>query len=494
MKYSNHLSSLNQYQVPQWYKDAKFGIFIHWGLYSVPSKFTEWYPRYLYHTEESIKRANPFMVDGKFVEATPGDLEFMQNLAKELQASHRDRYGDPKTFGYKDFIPLFKGERFDPSEWTEIIKNSGAKYAIPVGEHHDGFSMYESQINPWNSLKMGPQRDIGLELKKAFESKGLRFGTSSHRAWNWRYYNFDKNLGYDNTDPKFASFYGEPHPIDEAPNQAFIQDWRQRTIEMIDHLEPDLLWFDFGWHEDGFSPYYNEILAHLYNKAEARGSEAVLNHKGCLDDSLAVYNVERGLMDDIHRHYWQGDTSISHMGWGHIVNDQLKTPARLIYDLVDIVSKNGNFLLNIGPRADGSIPEEVVGVLNSMGSWLNINGEAIYGSSPWKVWGEHSPQTQQRQLNAGHYNEERDLQYNHRDMRFTTKGDCVYAILFDWPGMEIEIESLGRNAGRIKNVKEVSLLGAPQALAHSWTDCSLKISLPNQRPCDHAYVVKIQQD
>ena len=492
MKYRADFESLEAYRVPEWFRDAKFGIFIHWGIYSVPEKFTEWYPRYLYHTDRSLSEPEPHYVDGKFKTLTPEREIFRRELHHQLLASHVDRYGSPATFGYKDLIPLFTGSRFDPLEWMELFKSSGAGYVVPVAEHHDGFSMYATELNCWNAAEMGPRRDVIAELKAAAAEAGLKFGVSSHRAWNWRYYNFDEERGYDNTDPRYESFYGKPHGFDEPPSDEFVADWFARTTELIEKFEPDLLYFDFGWHEPMFAKHYADIMASLYNRGEKRAG-AVLCHKGCLPSDLAVYDIERGSAEDIIKPYWQGDTSVSRQSWSYIVNDQLKTPARLIYDLVDTVSKNGNLLLNVGPRADGSIPPEVSGILRSIGDWLAVNGEAIYGTRHWAVFGEHSPQTLGRQRTSGQYSEADSVEYTHRDIRFTCKDSTVYAIMFDWPGMRAEIGSLGRSAGLLTGeIKNVSLLGCAGRLNWSRRDDALVVEMPVERPCNHAYALKVE--
>jgi alpha-L-fucosidase len=491
MKYENNMKSLMQYDVPEWYKDAKFGIFIHWGVYSVPAKYTEWYPRYLYHTERSLSEPEPHYVDGEFRPLTKAREIERRAYFEELLESHTERYGALTEFGYKDFIPLFTGHKFDPQSWTELFKKSGARYIVPVAEHHDGFSMYPTALNPWNASEMGPKRNIIGELQTAAAKQGLRFGVSSHRAWNWRYYNYDVSKGYDNTDPAFESFYGKPHGFDDPPSDEFVDDWFARTSELIEKFELDLLYFDFGWHESIFEKYYSSILSQLYNEAEERGTGAVLAHKGCLPDGVAVYDIERGNANDIIKHYWQGDTSVSHKGWSHLVNDNTKPPARLIYDMVDVVSKNGNFLLNVGPRADGIIPEEVAGTLLAIGSWLDVNGDAIFGTRHWEIYGEQSQKTIARGDQTGHYSESAEIEYTHEDMRFTQKGNAVYAIMFDWPGKTASVKSFGKNAGLLEAVSEVCLLGCDEKLKWEWRDNALTVEMPAARPCDHAFVLKV---
>lgn len=487
-----NLDEFKNYEVPDWYKDAKFGIMTCWGVYSVPARFTEWYPRYLYLTKQALNEPDPFMVNGEYEELTPERKEFRQKLHDDLKSSHIKRYGDPSEFGYKDFIPMFTAPNFSAEKWAKLFARSGAKFMMPVSEHHDGFTMYPSKINPWNAMEMGPKRDIVGELKEAALKEGLRFGVSSHRAWHWMYYNFDESLGYDNTDPQYESFYGKPHAYGEEPSDEFVDDWFERTLELVNNYEPDVMYMDFGWHEKAFHRYYPALLKRFYEQAEERGTMSVLTQKGCLPKEVAVYDIERGTADDIIEPYWQCDTSVSNQGWCHIVNDNTKNPARLIYDLADVVSKNGTMLLNVAPRADGTIPEEMEGTLLAIGNWLDINGEAIYGTRYWKTWGVDSPETIAAGKNTGHYTEALEVSFTHEDIRFTSKGDTVYAIMFDWPGRRAVIPILGKDKDMIDGITQVSLLGCDDKLEWEQKDDALYVTMPVQRPCDHAFALRIE--
>ena len=278
-KYEANVESLSQYTVPEWYKDAKLGIYTHWGPYSVPAWKNEWYPRYMY------------------------------DVTSEYYKHHKNTWGDQSTFGYKDFIPMFKAEKWDPEYWADLFKRAGAKFAGPVAEHHDGFPMYDCSFTKWNSVNMGPKRDITAEQKKAFEAVGMKFITTSHRAQNARH--FTPCEGSERNDPMYKDLYWkifnkEDDPVDEE----FLKDWLGRTIEIIDKYEPDVLWFDFGWHRKEFLPYRLEMLAYYYNWAEAKGKEVVMNYKDHVFDGAAVFNVERGKLAGINPDYWQTDTAI----------------------------------------------------------------------------------------------------------------------------------------------------------------------------------------
>ena len=253
--YEPNWESLKQYTVPAWFRDAKLGIFIHWGVYAVPAWDNEWYPRFMYRDELSRKGPNYFQ-------------------------HHLKAYGHPSQFGYKDFIPDFKAEKWDPAAWVDLFKAAGAKYVVPVAEHHDGFPMYASDYTRWNAAKMGPKRDVVAELENATRSAGLKFGVSSHRAFNWRFYTFKDD--FDTMDPANVGLYGRPHHQDDPADEAFLEDWFGRTKELIDKFHPDLLWFDFGWHFAEFLPYQPQVAAYYYNQAAKWGGEpATANPLAC---------------------------------------------------------------------------------------------------------------------------------------------------------------------------------------------------------------------
>ncbi|MDH5609712.1 MAG: alpha-L-fucosidase, partial [Cyclobacteriaceae bacterium] len=350
-------SIAQHYTIPEWFQDAKFGIFIHWGVYSVPAFGNEWYPRNMY---------------------VEGSNEYLH---------HVKTYGDHTVFGYKDFIPMFTAAQFNAGEWLSLFKESGAKYIVPVAEHHDGFSMYNSTVNPWNAAKMGPMRDIVGELREATLAQGLKFGMSVHRAENAWFFNGGKNFPSDVQDPAYRSLYGEclDEPGGHNPdvpegagfNEHSIQSWREHTYELVDTYQPDLLWFDWTVGKYPFQPTFYSFMAYYYNNALDWGKEVVVNTKFGYGNNLQVFDIERGKSEEIRAFPWQTDTSIGKKSWEYIEGEENKTPNQIIDDLVDIVSKNGNLLLNIGPKADGTITPEQQEVLRRIGGWLKINGEAI---------------------------------------------------------------------------------------------------------------------
>jgi alpha-L-fucosidase len=453
--YEPNWESLKQYSAPPWFRDAKLGIFVHWGVYSVPAFGNEWYPRNMYR------------------EGTP---EF---------AHHRATWGPQARFGYKDFIPLFRGERYDPAAWVALCQEAGARYIVPVAEHHDGFPMFASAHTPWNAAKMGPKRDIVTELGQAVRGAGLKFGVSSHRAFNWRYYRFGQ--GYDTDNPENVHLYGRPHAEDAPADDAFLADWFSRVQELVDRFDPDVLWFDFGWHQPEYDPFRPRVAAYYYNRAAERGYEPVLQYKDKFPDGAAVWDMERGKLDRIHPYYWQTDTSVSYKSWGYVHDDEFKSVTTLVHDLVDIVSKNGNLLLNVGPAPDGTIPEAAQERLRRLGQWLRVNGEAIYDTRHWETFGEGETTNV-----VGHLTERQNAPYTAQDIRFTTRGETLYATLLGWPQGEALVRSLGADSSLSGRIRQVTLLGDGRALAFKQDAAGLHVTLPERQPCEHAWVLKVE--
>jgi alpha-L-fucosidase len=454
--YEPNWESLQAYTVPEWFMDAKLGIFIHWGVYAVPAFDNEWYPRFMYRDEMSRKGQNYYQY-------------------------HVKHHGHPGEFGYKDFIPMFKAGKWDPAAWIELFQKAGAQYVVPVAEHHDGFPMYDCSFTNWNAAQMGPCRDTVAELGVETRKAGLKFGVSSHRAHNWHYYTFRD--AFDTSNPAYHKLYGVPHPEEAPVSYEFILDWYARTCELVDMFSPDVLWFDFGWHRDEFEPWRPRVLAYYYNHALAHGYQPVLQYKAAVPDGAAVLDIERGKLGDIRPYYWQTDTSVSYKSWSYIEDDDFRNATSLVHDLVDIVSKNGNLLLNIGPKADGTIIEPVQALLLDLGAWLDVNGEAIYGTRHWERYGEGPTEV----LTAG-FREREYKPFTAQDVRFTTKGNALYAILLGWPGTSATIASLGSSA---VDVSGVSMLGVEGSLAWSQDGNGLTVEMPADRPCAHAYTLKI---
>lgn len=445
------------YKVPDWFRDAKFGIFIHWGVYSVPGTHHEWYSRMMYIKDDPIWK------------------------------HHREVWGPQDKFGYKDFIPLFKGEKFDADEWIDLFKNAGAKYVVPVAEHHDGFAMYDSDLNEWNAAKMGPKKDIIGLLKAAAEKQGLVFGLSSHRLENAWFYNGGMQFPSDVQDTTIT-LYGRRYDVEQY-TEDLAREWLAHTYELVNKYEPRLIWFDWSVHNPVVMPYFNKFMAYYYNNALDWGEGVVVNTKQGYPTDVQVWDVERGKSGHMMIYPWQTDTNVGIRAWGYNFEEIQKTPEQLVHDLIDIVSKNGNLLLNVGPRPDGTITEGQKEVLLSIGKWLKVNGEAIYGTRCWKKFGEGDAETPK-----GSFTDNDPTAYTARDIRFTTKGNDFYAIALNWDNKELLVKSLDPKAIGEAKILNVSMLGSDESIEYQITPEGLHLSFPSNRPCDYAYSFKITFD
>jgi alpha-L-fucosidase len=464
--------SLENYKVPDWYMDAKFGIFIHWGVYCVPAFSSEWYPRMMY---------------------MEGSEEYKHHIAT---------YGTQDKFGYKDFVPRLKAEKFDPAAWARLFKEAGAKYVVPVFEHHDGFSMYDSGLSDWTAAKMGPHRDLWGDLAKAVRAEGLHLGASSHRVEHNFFLGVGRTIPSDINDPKYAAFYGPAHRWLEANrgtplsndftfvSKAWTDDWLARSAEIVEKYHPEIMYFDWWIGQASVRENLTRFAAFYYNQSVKSGAPiGVINYKDfAMDEKAAVLDLERGQLAGIRPLYWQTDTSISNKSWGYIENDTFKSPEFVVHQLIDIVSKNGNLLLNIGPRSDGTIPDEVQQVLRNVGAWLKVNGEAIYGTRAWQIYGEGPTK-----VTEGSFHDTDTQAYTAEDFRFTKKGDVLYAIELGWPSnREAVVHSLGTTAlaSRLK-VQSVALLGSDSEPSFEQQEDGLHIRLPERSPGKYAYAFRI---
>jgi alpha-L-fucosidase len=460
--------SLQKYEVPDWYKDAKFGIFIHWGVYSVPAFGNEWYPRNMYR---------------------PDSDEYKHHLST---------YGPQTKFGYKDFIPMFKAEHFDPAAWAWLFKEAGAKYVVPVFEHHDGFAMYDSGLSDWTAAKMGPHRDLFGDLAKSIRAEGLHLGVSSHRVeHNW-FLEGGRKIESDVNDPQYAAFYGPAHTWMESKqslltdwtyvSNAYLDDWLARDAEIVKKYQPELFYFDWWIGQPAVRQHLMDFAAFYYNDAASRGAVSVINYKlDAMEKHSAVLDVERGQLNDIRPQYWQTDTSISNKSWGYIEHDSFKSAQTIVHQLVDIVSKNGNLLVNFGPRSDGTIPEEVQSVLRDVGAWLKVNGEAIYGTRAWKVYGEGPTK-----IIEGAFHDTDAQPFTASDFRFTKKKDALYACELGWPSNgEAVIHSLTASQLDGQKITSVSLLGSTSTLSFDAQADGLHLHVPAQAPGKYAFCFKI---
>lgn len=428
--------SLCGHPTPAWYRKGKFGIFIHWGVYSVPAFGNEWYPRNMY----------------------------IKGSAENLH--HVETYGPLKQFGYKDFIPMFGAEHFDAKAWADLFAGAGARFVVPVAEHHDGFQMYASDLSPWNAVQMGPHRDVLGELKEEVEKHGMTLGASSHRAEHYWFFNGGRQIPEaDVNDPQYDGLYGPAMGItrdmdnlyDNAPTEEFMQDWLVRTCELIDRYQPKLIYFDWWIQQYMWKPYLQKFAAYYYIQAAKWGVEVAIDAKfDAYVHGSAVKDLERGQLNHIAPDLWQNDTSVAKNSWGYTEGNDYKKPSDLVLDLVDVVSKNGVLLLNVGPKADGTIPEEDAHILREVGKWLAVNGEAIYDTRYWKVFGE-GPTV----VPEGHFTDTYDKNFTAEDIRFTSKGNHIYAIVLRWPeDGAVRIKSLGSNVPHLRStIRDVQVLG-----------------------------------
>jgi alpha-L-fucosidase len=473
-KFEPTWESLKQYTIPEWYIDAKFGIFIHWGPYCVPAFGNEWYPRRMYLQDDAAYE------------------------------HHKKTYGDHTEFGYKDFIPMFTAEKFDAEEWVKLFKESGAKFIMPVAEHHDGFPMYDSDLTEWSAAKMGPKRDVIGELAEATRKHDLVFSVSSHRAEHWWFFDGGRKFPSDVQDPANDGLYGPAVEASKAkddrkewkkkdwtprPDAKFLEDWLARCCEIVDKYQPQVVWFDWWIEQIVFEPYLQRFAAYYYNRGLEWNKGVAINHKfNSYPEGTAVFDIERGQLSNTRGLFWQNDTSVSKNSWGYIEDHDYKTAGDLIGDLVDIVSKNGALLLNVGPRADGTIPEIEQDMLREIGRWLTINGDGIYNTRAWETFGEGPTE-----IPEGEFTDTKRSPFTSADIRFTKKGNTLYAFLLAYPeNNEALITSIRSNTSI--NVTNVTMLGSEDTITWSQDDAGLHLSVPSQKPCDYVFTYAIELD
>ena len=455
--------SLKAHQDPEWFRDAKFGIYTHWGPVTVGAEDApeggwktgavgaQWYGMALYQTGSVIF---PF---------------------------HRERFGDQHAVGYKDVIPKFTADKFNATDWADLFERAGAKFAGPVAVHHDNFAMWDSQLTRWNSQNMGPHRDITGELEKAIRARGLKFITTFHHGFAWRY--FEPAFQFDAADGRNADLYTEVHPNNQPASQHFQELWLAKVNEVLRRYSPDLIWFDFEFFEVIQPEFQRKLFADAYDwAAQNNRTISVCQKSRDIHECTGILDFERGREDKITPYPWLTDTAAGE--WFHQRSAPYKSVTTLVTTLADIVAKNGCLLLNVGPAADGTIPPPARERLLGMGDWLRVNGEAIYGTRPWKTSGEGPT----KQAEAGGFSENSDKPFTSRDIRFTTKGDTLYAIALGVPQSELKVTSLNAAAG---NVVAISLVGSAAKLDWKQDATALTIQPVAQWPCQHAVTFKI---
>lgn len=498
-------ASLAQYKTPEWYRDAKFGIWAHWGPQCEPED-GDWYARNMY------------------IQGTS------QNLF------HVQKYGHPSVFGFKDVINIWKAENWDPEYLVNLYKSAGAKYFVGMGVHHDNFDLWNSTYQPWNSVNMGPKKDIIAGWAAAAKKAGLRFGVTIHARSAWTWYEpaqlsdtigsmagvpYDGKLtkadgvgkwweGYDPQDlycqNHKPSIYARDRSLQQqypgdSMSYEFKEKFYNRIMEVATKYNPDLIYFDdskLPIGTIGINELYGlNFVSNFYNYNIARNgglNNAVVNTKALegKEKECIVNDLEVGVARDINPIPWQADACIG--GWHYKTNITYKTADQVIHALVDVVSKNGNLLLNIPVRADGTIDNNELNIVNGIGAWMKINGAAIYGTRPWVKFGE-GPSLLDNTVNSkGEQPLWRTTAYSSTDIRFTTKKDTLFAIGMAWPirGTAI-IKSLGKLSPKVKgNISRITMLGVDGDLNFTQTDTTLLVVLPSQKPSTIAYALKIE--
>ncbi|MCP4311533.1 MAG: alpha-L-fucosidase [Bacteroidetes bacterium] len=471
--------SLEQYRCPDWFRDAKFGIFICWNPHAVSAE-SGWYARNMY-------------IEGH-----------------HSYKYHLENFGHPSEIGYKDIIQMWKGEHFDPDELVNIYKEAGARYIVPIATYHDNFDLWNSTHHQWNSVNYGPKKDVIGMWKDATLKHDLRFGVTTHlaRSWSWfqTSHGADKSgpyagIPYDGNDPEFKDLYFETHDnhsftYPKDPPEYWPKKWSDRLKDLIGQHQPDLLYFDGGI---PFGVTGRELVAYFYNSNITRHKgelQAVLNIKnnsarpvgkgrfmgwhGDFRHGVGVEDIERGQRADIGHIPWQTDDSIGPWFWTR--NSEYRSPKYVIMQLVDIVSKNGNLLLNVPLREDGTLDEEATHLLEEIGKWMKVNGEGIYSTRPFIHFSERPSGSK-----GGHFTEMNEL--TAEDIRFTCKGDTVYAFTGDLPEEEIVLKSF--NSVAFNTINSVEMLGINEPLQFIQDMEALKVKIPPMLPCDYSVCLKI---
>jgi alpha-L-fucosidase len=483
--YKSDWQSLMNYDTPEWYQDAKFGIWAHWSPQCVPED-SDWYARSMY-TQDSGQYKN--------------------------QLQH---YGHPSVFGYKDLCAQWTMLNWEPDALIDRYKKAGAKLFIALANHHDGFDTWNSRYHPWNAQNIGPHRDVIGTWAAEARKQGLYFGVTVHAARNWWWFQvahlcdrtgplagtpYDGHLTLEDGkgqwwqgyDPQ--QLYCRKHGIHENPDEAYVRNFYDRVRDLINQHDPDLLYFDNGMLPLGWAGM--NIAAYFYNhnlKTHHGKLSAVLNIKG-VPDNLAkavVADYERGVTNHIMQYPWQSETCIGdwHYNRARFLNHSYMKPVQVIHWMVDAVSKNGTFILNIPGKPDGTIDADEKAILDAIGNWMQVNGEAIYATRPWNVYGEGT-----HSAKGGAFAGQSTGELDFRDIRFTRSksGDTVYAICLGWPeGDSFVINSLGLSSTtKPGKIGKVELYGCSEKLVWSQTETSLTVKKPSAKPCDFAYALKV---
>lgn len=471
-KYQANWESLKTHNaIPEWLTDAKLGIYFHWGVYSVPAFGSEWYPCNMY-------------IEGK--------QEFEH---------HKNTYGPQSEFGYHHFIPKFTAEHFNAEEWVQLFKKSGAKFAGPVAQHHDGFAMWDSKINPWNSVKKGPKKDITGELAKAIKANDMKLITTFHHARNlqrnantpanWGEFNshftYNPNFHTATTDPELRILYGN------IPEDTFHNNWIGQVNEVVNQYQPDMIWFD-SWLNFIPEKIVQQMCADYFNAALKNNQKVAIGYKQSdLPNGVGILDIEQGGRRDIVETPWMTDITLSNKSWSYIEGQTYKTSKMVMRNLIDVVSKNGIVLLNISPKADGTIPTEQRIILEEMGEWFTKYGEAIYNTKPWDLFGFGNASAKE-----GHFGgQSAAVEYSASDIRFTQSKDekSLYILFLGKPvaNETVTMRLLAKHRYRPHtNIKRIILLGSNTELNYNFGNDSLSFTLPNEPMDEIATVLKLE--
>ena len=468
------LESFKQnYQCPDWFRDAKFGIWAHWGPQAV-ARQGDWYAKRLYINDEFDKKTKTYT--GK-----PNPV-YTYNL---------EHYGHPSTFGYKDIIPLWKAQRFNPEQLMALFKKAGAKYFVSLATHCDNFFLWDSKIHKWNAAQMGPKKDIVGLWQAAAKKEGLRFGVSEHLALSYNWFQSshaaDKTgplagVPYDGNDTAYQDLYHRKADIADngslTTNHENQLNWLNSITELIDNYHPDLLYSDSRLPFDSIG---RKMLAHYYNDNLLQNGgilDAVYNCKTGETSPMWVLDIERGLTDSITPFPWQTDTSVG--DWYYKTGQQYKSGEQIIEMLIDIVSKNGNLLLSVIQTPEGDMEQDMIAILEDIAAWISVNGEGIYGTRPWKVYGEGPSVNAAKEKGPfGGISDVKQKPYTQTDFRFTKKADTVYAFCMAKPDADINIVSLGKKLNyEAKKISSVKILGIKEKLKWEQEQDALIIKKP----------------
>jgi alpha-L-fucosidase len=460
--------SLKQYQYPEWFRDAKFGIWAHWGPQAVPRQ-GDWYARRMYEEKDPAYKY------------------------------HLEHYGHPSEFGYKDIIPLWKAQKWDPDKLMELYKKAGARYFVSMGTHHDNFFLWNSRLNRWNAVNMGPQKDVVGLWQKAAKKLGLKFGVSEHLGasftWFQAAHSSDTDgakagITYDGNDLNFQDLYhARALPGDNdwlTTNPAFQLEWYRSIKELVDNYQPDLLY------SDSRMPFENvgrTLISHFYNQNITKNNGSLQAVYTCKQPSggMWVEDLERGVKDTISKFPWQTDTSIG--DWYYRAGQKYKTSTEVIQMLVDIVSKNGNLLINVVQTPEGDLEPDMLKILDEIGIWTSANGEGIYGSRPWIIYGEKPAGESEKKL--ARFDE--NFGYSSRDIRFTTKGDTLFAFCLGKPEEDVIIRSVGKSMKSIsKPIASVSMIGSKEKISWKQKPEALVIKKPENLPAWQVICFRIE--